>query len=134
MAKANKDGWIRHRGGKCPVEAGTMIDVRFRDGYIEKEIPALENSSPKARGAYDWSHSGSMRDIMAYRLHKKEEIKPETKIEDLTKLREKYMDKRKKIQSARDKILEIEKEIEDMHEEARLLREEAKKLGYDFCV
>lgn len=58
--KGGKDGWIRHRGGKCPVEAGTLVDVRFRSGIIKTACDSL---------SFRWSHSGAMGDIMAYRLH-----------------------------------------------------------------
>ena len=29
---AKNDGWIEWGGGECPVEEGTLVDVRFRDG------------------------------------------------------------------------------------------------------
>ena len=58
--KANKTGWIRHRGGKCPVEAGTLVDVRFRSG-ITKTVCDSQS--------FRWSHSAALGDIMAYRLH-----------------------------------------------------------------
>ncbi len=61
---ANKDGWVRHRGGKCPVEAGTMIDVRHRAGDVFTECKVGESCHCK-----DWSHSNDDSDIMAYRIH-----------------------------------------------------------------
>ena len=66
--KANKEGWIRHRSGKCPVEAGTLVDVRFRSGIIKTVCDSL---------SLRWSHSGALGDIMAYRLHTPSE-QPET--------------------------------------------------------
>ena len=45
MAKANKYGWILHRGGECPVEVETMVDVRFRDGYVANACKALTHES-----------------------------------------------------------------------------------------
>ena len=63
--KANGDGWIRHRGGKCPVEDDVMIQTVMRG----------ENKStfdPKVLSAdsYSWKHVGSNGDVMYYRLHK----------------------------------------------------------------
>jgi len=63
MSKADKDGWVRHRGGKCPVGAGTVIEYRERNGNIEVEC------EPELLGIM-WLHENHPRDIMAYRLHK----------------------------------------------------------------
>ena len=69
--KANKDGWKRHRGGKCPVEAGTLIDVRYRDGQVNIGVGACDGSKGSAsRSAVYWRHDGDSANIMAYRLHK----------------------------------------------------------------
>lgn len=64
MSKPNKDGWIRHRGGKCPVESDEMVEVRLRDGteYVGDDA---ENGE-----YWEWDHSGSGGDIMAWRPHK----------------------------------------------------------------
>lgn len=78
--KANKEGWIRHRGGKCPVEAGTLVDVRYRSGDINIGVSALTDYSDKnhvvgsRNGGYlcfarDWNHGGADGDIMAWKLH-----------------------------------------------------------------
>lgn len=57
--KANKDGFIRHRGGKCPVEVGTLVDVRLRSGKVSKGCKTLE-----------WRHGvDGIDDVMAWRLH-----------------------------------------------------------------
>lgn len=72
MTKANKDGWIRHRGGKCPVDAGTLVDVRFRDGEISCSQQALMKGKPDEAWAKDWAHSGHCGDIMAWRPAKTE--------------------------------------------------------------
>lgn len=68
--KKSAEGWIWHRGGKCPVEKGVRVDVRFRDGEISMNQPALEKGNPSEPWAHDWSHDGVSADIMAYRLHK----------------------------------------------------------------
>ena len=59
----NAEGWVRHRGGKCPVEIGDIIDVRHRSGEVISCVE-IEGS-----GWY-WDHHGNSFDIMAYRLHK----------------------------------------------------------------
>lgn len=55
----NKDGFIRHRGGKCPVDRGAYISARFRSG---------EQYHGPAYGLV-WAHSGIPADVMAYRIH-----------------------------------------------------------------
>jgi len=59
----NAEGWIRHRGGKCPVEAGVKVDYRMRDGML-----GINERSE----LLDWGRSDESpkSDIMAYRLHK----------------------------------------------------------------
>jgi hypothetical protein len=59
--KPNKDGWIRHRGGKCPVEAGTLVDYRMRDGDIDDHGEEPDRLR--------WEHVGCLTDIMAWRPH-----------------------------------------------------------------
>jgi hypothetical protein len=72
--KANGDGWIRHRGGKCQVAAGTLVDVRYRSGKVNEHVKALVDSymsgSMQTHNAVAWTHIGSANDIMAYRIHK----------------------------------------------------------------
>jgi hypothetical protein len=59
----NADGWIRHRGGKCPVDSGVKVDYRMRDGML-----GINERSE----LLDWGRSDECpaSDIMAYRLHK----------------------------------------------------------------
>ena len=67
MAKTNKDGWIRHRGGKCPLPLGQLVQVRKRDSSIQ-HITILELDF----GHYSviWRHmpGDEDNDIMAYKL------------------------------------------------------------------
>lgn len=58
----NAEGWIRHRGGKCPVEASVKVDYRMRDGEIDDFGRKSET--------LDWAHYSEIGDIMAYKLHK----------------------------------------------------------------
>lgn len=108
MAKANKDGWIRHRGGRCPVGAGELVDIRFRDGDIR---------IGKEGYSYMWDHSDSNGDIMAYRLHTpatQQEPKPMTAEE----IRMQYMENLSSIAM--------------LHTKNAALVDELRKLGFDF--
>lgn len=56
--------WIVWAGGTMPVPAGTLVDVKHRDGCEHLGVEVGE------RGVYaeDWSHDGSSGDIIAYRI------------------------------------------------------------------
>lgn len=60
-AVVGRDGWIEWGGGECPVEEGTLVDVRFRDGDDDRNIEAIDLL---------WNHENWSADIIAYRLHK----------------------------------------------------------------
>lgn len=78
----NAEGWIRHRGGKCPVGAGAFIDVRYRGGHVDSNINMEQ---------FRWNHDGGNVDIMAYRLHKPaEQVEACSKPELQIKLPENY--------------------------------------------
>lgn len=63
------DGWIEWNGGECPVDADCIVSYKMRNAETFKRgEPASE-----AR----WSHNGVATDIIAYRLHKPEQSKPE---------------------------------------------------------
>ena len=64
---AKNEGWIEWGGGNCPVEKGTLIDVKHRDGEIYQNKPAMGENNSR------WSHFGSHGDIIAYRLHQPQE-------------------------------------------------------------
>lgn len=59
--KANGDGWIRHRGGKCPVEAGVAVEYRMRSGTV---------MTSQTGSLLSWDHCDWGSDIMAYKIHK----------------------------------------------------------------
>ena len=61
------DGWIEWKGGKCPVGEGDRIDVKFSDGDEFFDV-----SSP-----WSWGADAGGCNIIAYRLHKPEQSKPE---------------------------------------------------------
>lgn len=64
----NAEGWVRHRGGKCPFKPGVMVDVRYRDSIVSLAIDCDD---------LRWGYIGDSGDIMAYRLHKPaEQVEP----------------------------------------------------------
>ena len=69
---AKDDGWIEWGGGECPVPRGTLVDVRYLCGDVNRHIKAGE---PDSSGSIDtafavrWSKLGAEYDIIAYRLH-----------------------------------------------------------------
>lgn len=67
--------WIKWEGGECPVEKGTLVDVKYRDGEIGRGIPALESGYEAPRVALNWGHNFNYSDIVAYRLHKELKLK-----------------------------------------------------------
>lgn len=67
------DGWIGWGGGECPVEEGTRVDVRYRNGeenhHIRSGISFCDTGSNPDFNAGDWDNDGNSLDIIAYRLH-----------------------------------------------------------------
>lgn len=62
------DGWIEWSGGECPVDAEVLVDLKWGDGFMPK------GAKPRA---FRWKHLDSMPNIIAYRLHKPAQAKPE---------------------------------------------------------
>ena len=60
------DGWIPWEGGECPVEVGTRVDVRYRDGWEGDGLSFM----------WRWHHATQKSsdvkelDIVAYRVVK----------------------------------------------------------------
>ena len=60
------DGWIPWEGGACPVEVGTRVDVRYRDGWEGDGLSFM----------WRWHHATQKSsdvkelDIVAYRVVK----------------------------------------------------------------
>ena len=67
--KMNKPKWIRHRGGKCPVKAGTRVSTKYRDGDVTgvHHHTAQKDSSIASLNGI-WKHNGDSFDIMSYRV------------------------------------------------------------------
>lgn len=61
------DGWIEWRGGECPVGEGDRIDVKFSDGDEFFDVSSY----------WGWGADAGCCNIIAYRLHKPEQAKPE---------------------------------------------------------
>lgn len=59
----NSEGWIRHRGGKCPVEDGAKVDYRMRNN---------RKGCGERAELLDWGRDEECpaSDIMDCRLHK----------------------------------------------------------------
>lgn len=64
--KMNKPKWIRHRGGKCPVKAGTKVVTRYRDGVVSDWCMTRDQDTSEECLSDIWIHSGGETDIMAY--------------------------------------------------------------------
>lgn len=58
-AIAKNDGWIEC---DCPVDSGAIVEVKYRNHS------PLHFNNDRA-GDFDWAHTGSNADIIAYRLH-----------------------------------------------------------------
>ena len=73
---AKNEGWIEWGGGECPVEKGTLVDVKWRDGRIDDGIPAKisHDLGSFKRNAISWRHHGNSHDIIAYRLHQPQKV------------------------------------------------------------
>lgn len=108
MAKANKDGWIRHRGGKQPVADNEFVQARLRDGTIQ--------SMPMKAGFYYWDHESESSDIMAYRIHPTEQQEPQPMTAE----------------QIRTKYIENLASIADLHKQNAALVDDLRKIGFDF--
>lgn len=76
--KADADGWIEWDGGDCPVERGTLVDVKYSGGEENFGVSALtegwhgdhvQGSNGKLT-AVNWVNILPVSGIVAYRLHK----------------------------------------------------------------
>jgi hypothetical protein len=71
------DWWIEWNGGECPVEVGALIDVKYRDLHVQLGSKVGDRSAVEMYATTHWRNSGGAADIIAYRLHKPEQAKPE---------------------------------------------------------
>ena len=61
------DGWIEWKGWECPAGEGDRIDVKFSDGDVFFDVGS----------DLGWGVDAGGCNIIAYRLHKPEQAKPE---------------------------------------------------------
>lgn len=62
-ALAASESWIGWRGGECPVDSDAIVEVKF-------QWHNQHQYNNDRAGDFDWAHTGSNCDIIAYRLHK----------------------------------------------------------------
>lgn len=62
---AKNEGWIEWRGGECPVQRDTLVEVKFPDGMTSRDA--------QPAGGYRWTLRNCVTDIAAYRLHQPQE-------------------------------------------------------------
>lgn len=60
-AAVGNNGWIQWHGGECPVDSDAIVEVKYR-WHNQHQY-----SNDRA-GDFDWAHTGSSSDIIAYRL------------------------------------------------------------------
>ena len=66
------DGWIEWNGGECPVDGDDFVVCKVRSGREWRDGKAIMAKVLR------WRHTGGIADIIAYRLHKPEQAKPES--------------------------------------------------------
>ena len=69
----DSEGWIQWNGGEMPVEKGTLVDVKYRDGSMTSEV--FYTCDNEFRYARNLCRLYSAKDIIAYRLHVPQEQK-----------------------------------------------------------
>lgn len=62
-AVVGHNGWIQWAGGECPVDSDAIVEVKF-------QWHNQHQYNNDRAGDFDWAHTGSSSDIIAYRLHK----------------------------------------------------------------
>lgn len=62
-AVVGHNSWIQWAGGDCPVDSDAIVEVKFRWHN------QCQYNNDRA-GDFDWAHTGSSADIIAYRVHK----------------------------------------------------------------
>ena len=58
VALDGNDGWIEWGGGDMPVSRGTVVEVIWRNHGFQRD----------AANVFAWTHTGSVSDIVAYRV------------------------------------------------------------------
>lgn len=117
--KANNDGWIRHRGGKCPVSDDTVVEYRMRDKLV----------MCKTARHVVWGHYGETGDVMAYRVIEQDKSADSVDAapEEPEMPAAKYFDGPLQW---RDRITEIDRTVEALEEERASLIQKLADEGF----
>lgn len=75
----SKHGWIRHRGGKMPVDGEVLVTIRQRNSALRQQ--AAEDCQ--------WKHVGGSYDVMAYAVVKEQRNEEPAKFDPVA-LRDRY--------------------------------------------
>lgn len=123
MAKPNKDGWMRHSDGICPVPKGTLIDVRRRDRRVEIGLlcgaPGTRTSGSSVCNF--WQSDNDTADIMAWRPSAVKSI-PSSPCGEI------YQPKQLDPTSIRRRVLDIDLDCKKLYQELQALEEEKAEL------
>ncbi len=140
LAQPQESQWIRHRGGKCPVEVGVKVDYRMRCD-TKAGIFSTADDASKLR----WSHGTGPGDIMAYRICEPEQAPessaPEVCAEALNQCVEAFGDSHADVMESvlsrmdgplawRDRIHEIDITVEALEEERAGLVQQLEDEGF----
>lgn len=68
-AVVGRNGWIDWHGGECPVERGTLVDIKDRDGFVHFGVEALDNNNADDIFWQRGVCGASSNEIIAYRLN-----------------------------------------------------------------
>lgn len=73
MSEDSEDGWIDHDGKGMPVEASTVVKVKFRDGvfsFVDMEAREWGPDTISQRDFWVFGDDQPLADIIAYRVVK----------------------------------------------------------------
>lgn len=62
------EGWIEWVGGKCPVPADTLVQIRFAAWSDNGSWRDIRKNPPARADQFNWSKRCSSSDIIAYRV------------------------------------------------------------------
>ncbi|MGL4756312.1 MAG: hypothetical protein ACRCXB_28495 [Aeromonadaceae bacterium] len=71
QSKPDADGWVQWKGGECPVGDRDLVFLKMRYGGMWRF------GNPVSAGIMKWGHDGDESDIIAYCLHKPEQVEPQ---------------------------------------------------------
>mgnify|MGYP001613077716 CR=1 FL=1 len=68
MKELEEAEWIEWSGGVCPIDPGTKVYVKQRDGIEAGPAAALVWGTTDDPDFSNWHHTGETDDIIAYRI------------------------------------------------------------------